>query len=651
MHIESVKLSNFWCFGAEPSVFTLTPEVTALVGANGSGKTAAMRALSRMFGSSDLHRQIRRTDFHVPQSQKSILSGQELFVEAIFVFPELAEESPRDGAAVAVPRFFRNMTINDGGILKCRIRLDAKWTYDGTQDGAVEQQIYVINTLAEEFDIEANVQPLKAQDRASIRLVYVPAIRSSNPIEVLIGSFWRAISWSARLKDKYDNAAADLQSTFDAEGPVARINKKLNRRWHQVHTAATDTDVSLSPIEREFDAFVRKVDANFAPAPAGRMRTLEELSDGQRSLFYITMAASLLDLEAELQAESPEGFDLTELKFPALTILALEEPENNLSPFFMSRILSVLRDCASKSNVQCLVSTHSPSALIRVEPDTVRYFRRDASIGSSTVRSITLPDTETEEEAAKYIREAVKAFPELYFAKTVVLGEGDSEMIVIPRLAEALGLSLDPSFVAMVPLGGRHVNHFWRLLTDLEIPHVTLLDLDLGRSGGGWGRIKYACAQLYSFGAIDSDDYEESLELADEGGELDCSVLESWITWLRSHSVHFSSPLDLDFSMLEAFETEYCEAPPGGRGPNDDVDGAKKAVLKGEGDPDVYDSDWDDLFIWYRYLFLGRGKPTSHLAGLSRCSNVNLSSRIPSELKTLIEDISSRIESSNDDED
>ena len=30
----------------------------------------------------------------------------------------------------------------------------------------------------------------------------------------------------------------------------------------------------------------------------------------------------------------------------------------------------------------------------------------------------------------------------------------------------------------MVPLGGRHVNHFWRLVHDLAIPHLTLLDLN-----------------------------------------------------------------------------------------------------------------------------------------------------------------------------
>ena len=83
---------------------------------------------------------------------------------------------------------------------------------------------------------------------------------------------------------------------------------------------------------------------------------------------------------------------------------------------------------------------------------------------------------------------------------SVILGEGDSERIVLPRLAKADGLLIDPAFVAIVPLGGRHVQHFWRLLDGLCIPHATLLDLDVGRNDGGYGRVKTAIEQLIGIG-------------------------------------------------------------------------------------------------------------------------------------------------------
>ena len=59
-----------------------------------------------------------------------------------------------------------------------------------------------------------------------------------------------------------------------------------------------------------------------------------------------------------------------------------------------------------------------------------------------------------------------------------------------------MSLPIDRSFVAMVPLGGRHVNHLWKLLAGLDIPYATLLDLDYGREGGAWIRIKSIVEQL-----------------------------------------------------------------------------------------------------------------------------------------------------------
>jgi putative ATP-dependent endonuclease of the OLD family len=50
MHVESVTLQNFRCFGNGPTVVRLGPDITALIGANGAGKTAFIEALRRLFG-------------------------------------------------------------------------------------------------------------------------------------------------------------------------------------------------------------------------------------------------------------------------------------------------------------------------------------------------------------------------------------------------------------------------------------------------------------------------------------------------------------------------------------------------------------------------------------------------------------------------
>ena len=64
---------------------------------------------------------------------------------------------------------------------------------------------------------------------------------------------------------------------------------------------------------------------------------------------------------------------------------------------------------------------------------------------------------------------------------------------------------VDAHSISVIPLGGRHVNHFWRLLNTLKIPFVTLLDLDIDRNGGGFGRIKYAVEELLKMDVVGSE--------------------------------------------------------------------------------------------------------------------------------------------------
>ena len=161
-----------------------------------------------------------------------------------------------------------------------------------------------------------------------------------------------------------------------------------------------------------------------------------------------------------------------------------------------------------------------------------------------------MPDGD--DEASQYVRLAIRAYPELYFARFVILGEGDSERLVIPRVAEAMDIQLDPSFVPIVPLGGRYVSHFWRLLNDLRIPHATLLDLDLGRAHGGAALIADVVAKLGEIGndlrknslvvagTIDPDEVDdvEDADLLDEGED------NHWLKALREQGIFFSFPLD-----------------------------------------------------------------------------------------------------------
>ena len=98
------------------------------------------------------------------------------------------------------------------------------------------------------------------------------------------------------------------------------------------------------------------------------------------------------------------------------------------------------------------MTSHSPAIVKRVDPENLRYFRMDKDLLASKVRSITLPEKENAQDQYKYIKEAVRAYPELYFAKLVILGEGDSEEIILPKYWEVLNGSVDVGGISIVPL-------------------------------------------------------------------------------------------------------------------------------------------------------------------------------------------------------
>lgn len=639
MHIERLEISGFRCFGPNPIPIYLDEGLTAFVGVNGAGKTAVMLALQRLFGVTPDQRRLRRQDFHVPAAEVNPPNERRFTIEAVLAFPEL--DDPLADAS-AVPEFFSQMATDDSGRMKCRLRMEGIWTDDGSIDGAIEHTYRAVRTMGAFTDAECS--DLKPKDRARIQLIYVPASRDgiSQVTAFLRGRLWRAISWSEGTRTTFASAGSALNNAFSGEPAVDAVVAAVTRRWQQVHTAGTDSTPVFRPIDLRFEQFIRKAEVLFRPDETGRERGLDELSDGQRSLFHLAMTAATLDVESNLATDpSPDGFQSGGISVPALTLIAVEEPENNLAPFYLSRIVRQIQELTAGSRAQAMLSSHSPSILARVKPEQVRHFRLDPKTRACRVRGIRLPPIA--DEASKFVREAVRTYPELYFARFVILGEGASEEVVLPRLAEALGLDIDRSFVAVVPLGGRHVNHLWRLLVDLDIPHATLLDLDYGRAGGGWGRIKTACAQLMENGVRPDQLFQTpspagpaaDLAAFDTFAAANWTDIQTWARSLRRFNVFFCEPLDLDYSMLMALQAAYSAPEPGRSGPSPAGE-PRDAVLGDRGIHALYDSSQDSLLRWYRYLFLGRGKPSTHVRVLSGLDSPALASAAPEELKALL---------------
>ena len=650
MRLESVTLSGFRCFGSDPITVPLSAEITAVVGPNAAGKTALLQALAKLFGITRAQRTIDRPDFHLAaDADPDNRDPKELVIDVLLALPELV-----DGTATpeTVAPSFRHLQITRKDKPPvCRLRLEARWEDDGTVDGEVSQELYWVDTL-DEAPKDDKKCAVAAADRGLIQLYYTPANRDAG-VQVratagaLAARLLRAIEWSDQARVNVDEASEDLVDAFEGQPGIMAIGKALQKCWSSLHDEKVDTKPRLSLVSRRFEEVVSKTAVVFEEGPDGHERGLDALSDGQQSLFYFALVAAVFDMERQVARGNVDGFHADQLRIPALSIFALEEPENHLSPFFLARIVRQVRSLTEEGSAQALVTSHSPAVLSRVRPSEVRYCRCDRKTRVSSVRKIKLPPGVSEE--GKFVRGAMLAFPELYFARFVLLVEGDSERVVLPRLAEALDLLVDPAFVAIVPLGGRHVQHFWRLLSQLDIPYATLLDLDLGRAGAGFGRIKTAIENLIGVGVSKAEllTTEKRVLTDDEFAAMhtrqdaeDRKILRGWIDCLKKYGVFFSEPLDLDLAMLTAFRAAYAATVPKGGGPKMAADKAAEAVLGVSGSGlTMYTGPYKDylsLFPDYRYHFLTHSKPATHLAALTHIKSSDLKTGMPPVLAEVL---------------
>ena len=309
MKLASVRIQNFRCFGPSAATIDLPGDITALVGANGSGKTALLMALSRMFGVTQKQRTIVRSDFHVPaDTPLEDFKDRHLVIDARISFPELAEgEGPVDGIA---PTFNQMIVTAPGAAPVCRIRLEAAWADDGTVEGTVEQRQYWV--LTDDLEpAEESKQRLSPFDRALIQVLYVPADR--DPAQEIryaaqtgLGRIMRAISWNNETRQAVGSASRTIGDALTAEKGISTVNARLQRRWTELIDEYAASHVSLRFAQANLEQLVRDFGVSFFPGDDGRESDLAGLSDGQQSLFYLALVGAISDIEAMwLRSNSP----------------------------------------------------------------------------------------------------------------------------------------------------------------------------------------------------------------------------------------------------------------------------------------------------------------------------------------------------------
>ena len=627
MKLHSIKITNFQSFGKEPTEFTLE-EITYLIGPNGSGKTAVLQALCRLFAFDSSLRRVKRTDFHIPQNESSPPDQRTLCIEADFTFPEATDDE--DNSTVAP--FFNHMRL-DGvtGLPRVRFRLTATMDFIGEIEEKFE---YVLTQDGK------TTQSVSKADRSLIQLHYLPAQRNPSDhiaynTNALLGRLLRAVNW----KNESENVRTlteQINTCLENNISVQTISEALKKTWEIVHKGSYFKEPKVSFAHSEIENILRHMSVSFTPGHNEDIVDFSRLSDGQKSMLYLSLVLTSQSIYHSVRNNENSSFDIEKLRPPIFTLIALEEPENSLSPHYLGRVIEALKQTTQHNDAQAIIATHAPAMLRRVSPEHIRYLRLN-NLRTTMIRMICLPDKS--DDAHKFVREAIQAFPEIYFSRLVVLGEGDSEEIVLPRILSAKGVPVDSSAITIAPLGGRHVNHFWRLLYQLEIPHITLLDLDVARFGGGWGRIKYANDQLKIFSPehILSNDH-----WIPEWNNSEYPILEykNYLDELEKRGIFYSCPMDLDFSMLKAFPNKF-------KIKNNDTLPSQSLVesVLGEShhNPEQYTEEERKLFSSYRKLFKLGSKPVNHIQALADLTDEELLNNMPESLSRLADAVKTKL--------
>lgn len=643
MKLKSLRLSNFQSFGEQPTEL-LMENMTYLIGPNGSGKTATLQALCRLFAFDPSLRRVQRSDFHVPIDEEVDPVDRQLWIEADFMFPELSEEE--DNSTIA-PHFGHMRLDEENGIPRVRFRLNASMGPDGDIE---ETLVYVLEIKPDGTPV--NTAQVPRSERNHIQVHYLPARRDpadhiAYGANALLGRILRAVNWDEE-RHSIKKLTDKISDTLAANPSVNTFSTSLKTTWDTLHKGNFFTDPKITFVASEVEALLRHMSVSFSPSHDEQLVDFSRLSDGQKSMLYLSLVISSQSIGRAVLAEENKFFDANKLRPPVFTLVAVEEPENSLSPHYLGRIVNALSLMTANGNedsehgdAQALIATHAPSLLRRVDPVRIRYLRLTEK-RTTRITNIQLPDIS--DEAHKFVREAVQAFPEIYFSRLVLLGEGDSEEIVLPRILTAKGVPVDESAVSIAPLGGRHVNHFWRLLSTLQIPYLTLLDLDVARYAAGWGRIKYVNEQLLQFErakALPTDwilpkwnDPDTPIRTLHFYGEEKVDLFLQ----LENRGVFFSYPLDLDFAMLLAYPNAYDVEE------EQSDESTIKAVLgKSHFNANQYSEDELKLFGTYHKSFKLGSKPAAHIDALAKLSDEELLANIPPSLGRLADAVITKL--------
>jgi putative ATP-dependent endonuclease of the OLD family len=479
MYIAELRVENFRLYGEGDRglALALRPGFTALVGENDSGKTAVMDALRLALGTRDQeYLRLDETDFHLPpdgsarrteiriRCKFAALTAQDI---ATFI-----EHLTHEAGTPSTPVLYVNWKATVASKNPDHRRFTATEVCSGRLADGPSIPSEVRGLLCATY-----LRPLRDAERAmsagrgsrlslilrntrEIRENGVPFDRATpgdpKQLSILgIGDYANAL-----LEDHGALHAAKTRLNTDYLGQIALRGDSLKGSI-SVSSAQSDADARLRVLLEKLE--------------------LELLSDGASGLQPNRGLGSsnllFMSCEMLLLGSEPDG----------LPLLLIEEPEAHLHPQRQIRLMDFLQAQAAAQRqdgqaIQIIVSTHSPNLASVITLSSL--------VVLSGGRAFPLAEGKTLLDKSDYsflerFLDVTKA--NLFFARGVLIVEGDAENILLPTLARIIGQDLTEHGVSIVNVGGTGLGRFARIFqrTDPAIDgaigiHVACIaDLDV----------------------------------------------------------------------------------------------------------------------------------------------------------------------------
>ncbi len=485
MRIASARIENFRSIKDETIEFE---PFTALVGANGSGKSTVLAALNAFFGyrtdgGSDCSKLVRE-DFHLGDTSEEVritltfsdlgpaatelshyARNDQLVVTARAAFDnqKLVGEIKHFGQRLGLPELGRYFDAEKNGASAAdlkKIYAELRTDHPGLAD------VKTKNTMRDALrDYEESLDPAKltlipSEDnfygsastsgklRPFLEWVYVPAVKdvSSEALEsegpALRALVARAITNRSDLTKQISDLKRETRERFGEilEASKDDLSDLSDRIQGRLQTwSKPDARVGMS-WKDDGDKSVKLADPQ-ASVQVGDLQFMGELSrqgHGLQRSYLLAVLEELSHGEESPDEDGPIG--------PSL-VLGIEEPELYQHPPQAKRLSTVLESLA-ESGDQVIVTTHSPYFVHGESFENVRLVRRppespETKVSAATTEAVfsrvkevhgddtTLTTRQLTGAAAKLHQALTPALNEMFFCPRIVFVEGLEDVAYI----------------------------------------------------------------------------------------------------------------------------------------------------------------------------------------------------------------------------